>query len=176
MEIERKWLLTKDQFYDLLLGYKAHKKAYSEQAYLNMSPEVRVRRERPALSSGLDLVFTYELTLKGEGDLSRGEVNVPICEKEYYELLRMANLTNADCIVKCIYDINIDNENVTICHVNPDLPSNFYYAEVEFTSEGKANSYIPPFEYLREVTREPAYKMKNIWNAQRLARSVERGL
>ena len=72
MEIERKFLIK--ELPDLS-SYPFH---VIEQAYLCVSPVVRVRREN-------DIFY---LTYKGGGMMMRREENLPLTEQAYFHLLK----------------------------------------------------------------------------------------
>ena len=63
MEIERKFLIQK-----MPSDLENYKSCLIEQAYLNVKPVVRVRREDE----------TYYMTYKGSGMMAREEYNLPL--------------------------------------------------------------------------------------------------
>lgn len=71
MEIERKFTLK--ELPENLESYPCH---LIEQAYLNISPVIRVRMEDDE----------YYLTYKGSGMLAREEHNLPLTKEAYYHL------------------------------------------------------------------------------------------
>ena len=81
MEIERQWLFDINKVPERFCF--CHKDM--EQSYLSLEPEVRLRKETPNLV--FELVFetcmTYWITIKGNGDLSREEINKQITKEEY---------------------------------------------------------------------------------------------
>ena len=72
MEIERKFLINY-----LPESIESSKYHIIEQAYLNTSPVVRIRREDNS----------FYLTYKGGGKMAREEYNLPLDEKSDYHLL-----------------------------------------------------------------------------------------
>ena len=76
MEIERKFLIK--QIPADLENYPFHR---IEQAYLNINPVVRVRREDDE----------YYMTYKGSGMMAREESNLPLTQEAYYHLLLKAD-------------------------------------------------------------------------------------
>ena len=74
MEIERKFLIRKDDLPQDLASYPCHR---IEQGYLCTSPVVRIRRQDD----------DYFLTYKSKGLMSREEYNLPLT-KESYDHLR----------------------------------------------------------------------------------------
>ena len=94
MEIEKKYIpksLPKD--------LNAYQSCKMEQAYLNTSPVVRVRKENDA----------YVLTYKGGGMMAREEYNLPLNKKSYHHLLTKAD---GNIISKTRYYIPI-HDNLT---------------------------------------------------------------
>ena len=76
MEIERKFLIQKMPEHPE--QYKSH---LIEQAYLNVRPVVRVRREDE----------NYYMTYKGVGMMAREEYNLPLDADSYAHLLQKAD-------------------------------------------------------------------------------------
>ena len=73
MEIERKFLIKKEQLPKDLANYSFHK---IEQGYLCTDPVVRIRRQDDE----------YYLTYKSKGLLSREEYNLPLTQESYEHL------------------------------------------------------------------------------------------
>ena len=86
MEIERKFLISKNAG-AFRNKYKSH---LIEQAYLNVRPVVRVRREDE----------NYYMTYKGGGMMAREEYNLPLDADSYAHLLQKAdgNIITKDVI------------------------------------------------------------------------------
>lgn len=76
MEIERKFTIKK--LPDNLGQYPCH---IIEQAYLNIDPVVRIRRQDDE----------YYLTYKGKGLMAREEYNLPLNTDSYYHLKKKAD-------------------------------------------------------------------------------------
>ena len=148
MEIERKFLLS--VLPDLpLVTHDA-----VTQAYLSVSPEVRVRRAETLEGPEKGRV-SCKLTVKGEGDLSREEIEIvrfigrePI-RKDYRRYMYGGRAL--DCSV---VDAGTEHE--------------FMYGEAEFESEDEARAFVWPGEGARDVTFERGFKMKNYWIKTRL--------
>ena len=141
MEIERKFLIKKEQLPANLDSYSFHK---IEQGYLCTSPVVRIRRQDD----------DYYLTYKSKGLLSREEYNLPLT-KEAYEHLK----PKADGIVisKTRYLIP-EKDGLTIeLDVFHDTYEGLLLAEVEFDSEEAANAYEPPTWFGEDVTYSSKY-------------------
>lgn len=158
MEIERKWLLR------TLPMRPANRKYWIEQFYLSLEPEVRLRRCMP--NGNYENDVPYRMTLKGNGTLSRTEVETAVTEQFYQDALDMVNL---DPIQKhfLTYD-NVNGHTIEISVILND--EKFVYAEVEFQSEEEAMAFEFPWPdiVIEEVTDNPDYKMKNYWKRIRL--------
>ncbi len=78
MEIERKYLIEKEQLPKDLAYYPFHK---IEQGYLCTSPVVRIRRQDD----------DYFLTYKSKGLMAREEYNLPLTQEAYEHLKSKAD-------------------------------------------------------------------------------------
>lgn len=128
-----------------------------EQAYLNTSPVVRVRKSDDS----------YYLTYKGSGLMARTEYNLPLDEESYRHLLKKAD---GNVISKKRYVIPIENpkfddgyEPITAPALSIELDvfappfAPLIMAEVEFPSVEMANAFIPPAWFDEDVTDDPEY-------------------
>jgi CYTH domain-containing protein len=146
MEIERKYLLNKDNIPFTLKYYPSH---IIEQAYLCTEPVVRVRKEDD----------NYYMTYKGKGLKVREEYNLPLTADAYTHLLKKAD---GNIITKTRYLIPLQNNNL-----NKDLLieldvfegkyEGLYLAEVEFSSEEDADAFTPPDWFGEDVTLDGTY-------------------
>ena len=143
MEIERKFLIR--QLPKQLEAYPSH---FIEQAYLNVQPVVRVRREDDR----------FYMTYKGGGMMAREEYNLPLDETSYNHLREKADgniITKRRYLIPCEpYTIELD-----IFHGEYE---GLLLAEVEFSSEEEAHSYQPPTWFLEDVTYSPRYHNSNM--------------
>lgn len=145
MEIERKFLVTKP-----IDNYKAYDCREIEQAYLSVSPEVRVRKDND----------DYYLSYKSDGTLTREEYNLPLTKESYEHLLEKAD---GHVITKKRYMIPIDGTKLFIeFDVFEGIYTGLMLAEVEFNSETSAVAFVPPNWFGREVTYDLTYKNKNL--------------
>lgn len=141
MEIERKYLINKENLPENLEEFPSHQ---IEQGYLCTGPVVRIRRQD----------HNYYLTYKSKGLMSREEYNLPLT-KEAYEHLK----SKADGIVisKTRYLIP-EKDNLTIeLDIFHDDYEGLLLAEVEFSSEEEANAYLPPEWFGEDVTFSSRY-------------------
>jgi len=153
MEIERKFLIKTVP--DNLEQYDCH---IIEQAYLNTTPVVRVRKSDDS----------YTLTYKGRGMLAREEYNLPLTEEAYYHLRAKAD---GNIISKKRYVIPLVNPSFKPDYPAPPDDYTLYIeldvfnapfaplimAEVEFGSKESAEGFIPPEWFGEEVTFEREY-------------------
>ena len=139
MEIERKFLIHK-----LPDNLNAYPFQLLEQAYLCTDPVVRVRRS--------DDIYT--LTYKSKGLMSREEYNLPLTAESYEHLKKKAD---GNIIRKKRFRIPLPDE-LTIELDLFDTPfEELILAEVEFTSEEQAHSFLPPDWFGEEVTWSTEY-------------------
>lgn len=159
MEIERKWLFDMNK----VPTDKATAVVDYTQAYLSVEPEVRVRTK--SVNGGQT---TYMLCIKGEGTISRIEVQKSLTKKEYFDLLEVGKINITDVIHKRYYMIPIDKYKLTVGIVDPKKDTSFSYGEIEFESEEEAEKFISPKWFGKDVTDDLSYKMKNYWKRTRL--------
>ena len=144
MEIERKFLIDQLPF-DL----SEYPSTEIEQAYLNVAPVVRIRRD------GSD----YYLTYKSGGLMAREEYNLPLNEPSYYHLRSKAD---GNIISKTRFRIPYDGGytiELDIFHGDFD---GLKLAEVEFETVEEAEAFIPPDYFGADVTYDPAYHNSNM--------------
>ena len=141
MEIERKFLISKENLPADLDAYPHHK---LEQGYLSTAPVVRIRKEDD----------NYYLTYKSKGLMTREEYNLPLT-KESYEHMR----PKADGILisKTRYLIP-EKDGLTIeLDVFEGALAPLVLAEVEFETEEEANTFVPPEWFGEDVTFSTKY-------------------
>ncbi len=138
MEIERKFLI-KEMPQDLE-KYDSH---LIEQAYLNVSPVVRVRRQDD----------TYYMTYKGGGMMAREEYNLPLDAASYEHLREKAD---GNIITKRRYLIPLDPYTIEL-DVFYGAFEGMILAEVEFPSVEEANAFTAPDWFGQDVTYDGRY-------------------
>lgn len=158
MEIERKFTVK-----NLPKDYENYPSHHIEQAYLNTSPVVRVRREDDR----------YYLTYKGSGMLAREEYNLDLNKESYLHLRAKADghviskkrylipLTSPQFEKGCAappedYALTIELDVFN----EPFAP--LILAEVEFGSREAAEAFIPPVWFDEDVTFNAAYHNSNL--------------
>lgn len=152
MEIERKWLLNEIPNLPIL------EHGHIEQFYLSMKPEVRIRRYVVLEGKGY---APYRLTIKGEGSLSREEMECEISEEFYRKALRMVNKCP---IFKDYWALDLDGRCLEVSVVE----DKFIYAEIEFPTVEEAEAYSFPLADAIDITYDSRYKMKKYWKQTRL--------
>lgn len=141
MEIERKFLIKKEQLPENLSQYPC---LHIEQGYLCTEPVVRIRRQNDE----------YYLTYKSKGLLSREEYNLPLTEDAYYHLKEKAD---GIVLYKDRYVIP-EKDGLSIeLDIFHEAYEGLLLAEVEFSSEEAAKSYMPPAWFGEDVTYSSKY-------------------
>lgn len=154
VEIERKFLI--EYFPETLPLVKEFQ---VEQGYLSINPEVRIRKKWNKYAT---LCF---ITIKSDGDLVRKEVECPIPESKYEALKEMLG---KPIITKDyrVYQL-MDHVELECSLVDKGLDTEFMYAEIEFPSIQQAKSFIMPPWFIKDITNDSSYKMKNYWKSTR---------
>ena len=155
MEIERKFLLKS------LPPLEPGQKVLVESIYISTSPEVRLRSFE--VLEGKDIGhIDYKLTIKGEGSLSREEIETYVDESFFNSV---KSFINKPVIRNYLYLYEYESNILQCAVIDIDRNKDFSLitGEVEFNSEASANSYTWPFDYIKDVTMNPSYKMKNYW-------------
>ena len=138
MEIERKFLLK-----ELPENLDSYPVRQLEQGYLCTAPVVRIRKDNDK----------YELTYKGKGSMIREEHNLPLT-KDAYEHLR--EKIDGRLIAKKRYMIPYDKYTIELDIFEGDLAP-LTLAEVEFSSEEEANTFVAPDWFAEDVTFSKLY-------------------
>lgn len=138
MEIERKFLVK-----ELPQNLTSYPVRHLEQGYLCTAPVVRIRKDNDK----------YELTYKGKGCMIREEHNLPLT-KDAYEHLR--EKIDGRLIAKKRYMIPYNQYTIELDVFEGDLAP-LILAEVEFSSEEEANSFIAPEWFAEDVTFSKLY-------------------
>lgn len=154
-EIERKFLI--DSFPADLPLIRQHQ-VY--QAYLSLDPEVRIRRN---VKDGQDTA--YFLTIKSGHGLVREEVELDISKAHFYALAKMAEHPFVSKDFR-VYQLP-DGLDLECSLVDKGKSSEFMYAEIEFPDVDAAESFAALPIFKKEVTEDPAYRMKNYWKKTR---------
>ena len=141
MEIERKFLIRKDDLPQDLASYPCHR---IEQGYLCTSPVVRIRRQDD----------DYFLTYKSKGLMSREEYNLPLTAEAYEHLKPKAD---GILITKDRYVIPEKGGLFIELDTFHGEYEGVLLAEVEFPTEEAANAYTAPEWFGEDVTYSTKY-------------------
>ena len=132
-----------------------------DQGYISVRPTVRIRRE--ALQGGRTALV---LCFKGAGTLSREEIETEIDAELFAKL---EHLIGKPLIRKERRGYRLPGGlTLEVNCVDPDLPTAFWYAEVEFETEAQALAWDPAAaglaDYLHdECTGKPGSSMGEYW-------------
>ncbi|MBO4374848.1 MAG: CYTH domain-containing protein [Lachnospiraceae bacterium] len=141
MEIERKWMIR-----EMPGELSKYESIEMEQAYLNVSPTVRIRRENEE----------YYLTYKGIGEgIAHTEYNLPITKEAFDHML-----PKADGIVirKTRYVIPLKDGLKAELDVFKEPYEWLRIVEVEFGSLEQAGQFIAPDWFGEDVSDDPRFK------------------
>ena len=163
MEIERKWMVKgwpEDKNMPLTETYQM------DQGYISVRPTVRIRRE--ALQGGRTALV---LCFKGAGTLSREEIETEIDAELFAKLEHLIGkpLRKKE---RRSYALP-DGLTLEVNCVDKDLPTAFWYAEVEYPTEAAALAWDPAAVGLAnylcdECTGKPGSSMGDYWTQTRL--------
>ena len=155
LEIERKFLVD---------GFPTDLELLSEveieQGYVTFAPEVRIRKAVDRHSGEEE----YYLTIKGEGDLARREMETEISSAFYEETVQFLGVP---MVHKDYRSYRFGSWKLEVALVDAGSDWAFYYAEIEFPTEAEANAFEPSAYFGREITYDENYKMKNFWKRTR---------
>jgi CYTH domain-containing protein len=162
MEIERKWMVKGWPDAALPLLYEENMR----QGYVSILPTVRIREETKVGEQP-----SYILCFKSKGRLSRKEIEMPIPKDKFEEIEDLIGLPLIPK-VRRTYQLP-DGHHLEVNHVDEGLPTEFWYAEVEYLTEKEALAWNPEevnlADYLNdEVTNEPGQSMGAYWAATRM--------
>lgn len=114
------------------------------QAYLNLKPVVRVRKEDDE----------YYLTYKGEGSIAKEEYNLKLNEESFYNLLKKCE---GNIIEKQRYNLRLTDKLVAEVDVFRGKFEGLILIEVEFESIEDAENFVLPDWFGRDVSYEKEY-------------------
>ena len=155
LEIERKFLM--DGFPE---GLDLISEVEIEQGYVSFDPEVRIRKAVNKKTKKEE----YYLTIKGEGDLTRREIETSISSDFYYDT---ADFLDVKLIQKDYKKYKLGPWKFEVALVDPGTDWEFFYGEIEFPTEEDARNFVVPSYFGREITFNEDYKMKNYWKRTR---------
>lgn len=153
MEIERRWKIA---------GFPENlpllRQAHMRQGYIATAPVVRIRTD------GARSVLCF----KGKGTLAREEIETDIDAETFRRLEAFIGkpLVSKDYRVYALPD----GRRLEVSLVDEDLPTRFFYAEVEFDTVEQAQAYVPPADIglQEEMTEDRGFSMSAYWKRTRL--------
>ena len=161
MEIERKWNAA-----GWPEGLPLLKEQVMRQGYIHTGPTVRIRSEREEDGS-----TAYILCIKSRGTLAREEVEVEIGPEKFGTLEKVIGLPLIEK-VRRTYQLQ-NGLRLEVSHVDEGLPTEFYYAEIEFPSVKEAEEFVPEGILASYLGEETTYKkgesMAAYWRKTRLS-------
>ena len=141
MEIERKFLISKENLPADLDAYPHHK---LEQGYLSTAPVVRIRKEDD----------NYYLTYKSKGLMTREEYNLPLNAEAFAHLKEKID---GILIQKRRYLIPLTDKLTIELDVFEGELAPLRLAEVEFETKEEAEHFVPPAWFGEDVTFSSKY-------------------
>ena len=141
MEIERKFLISKENLPADLDAYPHHK---LEQGYLSTAPVVRIRKEDD----------NYYLTYKSKGLMTREEYNLPLNAEAFAHLKEKID---GILIQKRRYLIPLTDKLTIELDVFEGELAPLQLAEVEFETKEEAEHFVPPAWFGEDVTFSSRY-------------------
>ena len=114
----------------------------------------------------------YILCFKSKGLLTRKEIEIEISREKF---LQLEDLIALPLIPKIRRTYKLPSGlSLEVNHVDEGLPTEFWYAEIEFDSEKEANTYDPSSDGLKayladDVTGQPGQSMGAYWIKTRCA-------
>ncbi len=162
MEIERKWMVSGWPLLDLELLYEQSLR----QGYISVRPTVRIREE--AMKGG---DTEYVLCFKSGSGIVRKEIEMNLSLEKFRELEDLIGLSLIPKIRRT-YAMR-DGLKLEVNHVDEGLPTEFWYAEVEYPDEETARAWDPKSvgleDYLvDDVSEQPGQSMGEYWMVTRL--------
>lgn len=165
MEIERKWMVKAWPKADLPLC----KEQLMRQGYVTVRPTVRIREEAET-GGKTEYVLCFKSISKDNG-LSRKEIELNIPKEKFSEI---EDLIGLPLIKKVRRTYRLpDGLFLEVNRVDEGLPTEFWYAEVEFSTTEQAKAWDPADAglgaYLSDdVTAQPDSSMGAYWEETRL--------
>ena len=145
MEIERKWLIDKDN-----IPYELERLESQEiiQAYISFSPTIRIRK----IVNTDKNILTIKNKSKDNG-LSREEYEIEISDEQFSNLIRKCE---GKIISKTRYIVKEDNHKLEIDIFHGDYEG-LAYLEIEFEDVESAKNYPDPDWVIKDVTSDGRY-------------------
>lgn len=168
MEIERKWMVKGWP----QLPLKLLREHNMRQGYLTVRPTVRIREEELRFdASGAPLFTSYILCFKTGAGIVRNEIEIAVPEDKFRDLEQMIALPLIPKLRRT-YALT-GGLHLEVSHVDEGLPTEFWYAEIEFPDEKTARTWNPSADGLddylnNEVSEKPGSSMGEYWEQTRV--------
>ena len=164
MEIERKWMVNGWPKTDLPLLFEQSMR----QGYFSVRPTVRIREEA-TVGGKTDYIVCFK---SGKG-IVRKETEFPVSEAIFRELEGMLEYPLIPKIRRTY--LLPDGYHLEVNHVDEGLPSEFWYAEIEYPTEKAARAFDPAADGLADylsddVSEQPGQTMGEYWIKTRLTK------
>ena len=158
MEIERKFVSKK------LPKLEYSRTMRADTIYVSTNPEIRIRRLE--IIQGKDKGHVdYLITIKGDGDICREEIETYVDAKFYNKMLKFVGKPE---IEKILFEYEYKDKIIEFSIIDPGSKTEYVCGEVEFDTIEEANEFEWPFQDFKDETYNPYYKMKNYWIRTRL--------
>lgn len=150
-EIERKWLMD-----GWPAGLAETGRARMRQGYIATAPAVRIREIEEGGRR------TFVLCFKSAGTLVRREIETDIGEETFRAL---EDFIGKPLVTKELRTYRLPGgETLEANRVDAGLPTEFYYAEVEFPTVEAARAFVPPAGVgLGQEQTETGFSMSAYW-------------
>lgn len=135
---------------------------HAPRGYIATAPAVRIRES--TTENGTE----YILCFKGKGTLAREEIETPI-DKALFQ--RLEAFIGRPLVTKAFRAYALPGgETLEVSLVDEGLPTQFFYAEVEFPTVEAARAFTPPqgAGLGREMTEDAGFSMSRYWRRTRL--------
>lgn len=158
MEIERKFLVE-----NIPTNLEKYEKFEIEQGYISKKPIIRIRK------SDAECFLTVKSLLgvssSKDSAIVNNEYECKILKDEYEALLEKID---GKIVKKTRYKIPLGDNLFAELDIFKDGLSGLVIVEVEFESLEKANSFMPPDWFGRDVSKEAEYRNVNLAMEQRV--------
>lgn len=145
MEIERKFLI--DEPKDIPFKLEEHTGEYIQQGYLAVTGKIEIRLRQQGEKT--------TLTCKSIGGTIREEYEIQISEQQFQNLWPM---TSDARIEKTRFVLPLEEDLEVELDVFAGRLTGLMIAEVEFTTEQRCRSFLPPSWFGQEVSNDPSYR------------------
>ena len=155
-EIERKFLVNTFPRNNLVEEFSLI------QGYISIDPEIRISKSI-TVSTDYKVSISHSLSIKSNGDLFRDEIKIRISDHAFNKL---SDFIKGKFIFKIGQANMIRDHHISSAIVYMNSKEILKYSEVEFDNISAAKNFKWPIKTIKakDITYNPEYKMKNIWN------------